>query len=386
MIKILAKEYSSAVAFLCKKLDAEMARYDVFVSRNKQSSADFLTRTIGCQALILMGNVGDYGTLFADTFRLAMFYDKFAERNVNEYCKLARIELPPQHVMDKLCIAPESFNHYASTYGYQCACFGEYKKTHVYIIPDDVRESRAVYDTYLRKDLFKNNVGINRYVYKVFGITRETVASRMAKLGKYVSHKCETEHLDTRIELSFPPQCAKTIIVDTINKFKSLFDDSLYASEEQSLGKTVVDLFTQTGKTISTAESITGGMIASSIVDVPGASSVLYEGVVCYSIKSKCNRLGINPHFIDQYGAVSQQVAQEMALGLLKNGSDVAVAITGYAGPTAEAGQPVGLCYIGVATTKGVSVYRNVFSGNRDEIRAQATNMALYLVLKTITK
>ena len=386
MIKILAKEYSQAVALVCKKLDGEVAPYDLFLSKNKRSASEFLTNSIGCRAIIMIGNVGDNSTLFADTFNLTMFYDKFAERNINEYCKLAHVELPPQHTMDKLCVAPESFNHYASSYGYQCTCYGEYKKTHVYMIADDEQECSVVYDTYLHKDLFKNIVGATSYIYKVYGLSRKAVGDRLAKLGKYVSHKCETKNSDTKIVLIFPPKCAKSIIVETLTKFKELFGDALYSSDDKSLAKTVVDLLHQLGKTVSTAESITGGMIASTLVDVPGASSVLHEGVVTYSIQSKCDRLGINPHFVDQYGAVSQQVAQEMALGLLKKGSDIAVATTGYAGPTTDSGMPVGLCYIAIATSKGVTVYRNMFSGDRNSIRVQATNMALFLVFKTITK
>ena len=386
MIKILAKEYSQAVAFLCQKFDVEVADYDLFLSKNKHSSAEFLTNSIGANALIIVGNVGDSSTLFADTFGLSMFYDKFAERNVTEYCKLAHAELPPQHTMDKLCIAPESFNHYASSYGYQCTCYGEYKKTHVYMIADDVRECEVVYDNYLYQDLFKKSVASTRFVYKVFGLSKKAVNDRLAKLGKYVSRKCETTNLDSKIVLSFPPKSSKSIIAETVEHFKQLFGDFLYASAEQSLAKTVVDVLSQIGRTVSVAESITGGLIASSIVDVAGASSVLHEGVVTYSIQSKCKRLDINPHFVDQYGVVSQQVAKEMAVGLLKQGGDIAVSTTGYAGPTSDNGQPVGLCYIAVATEKGVSVYKNVFSGDRNSIRAQAANMALYLVYKTVTK
>lgn len=386
MIKILAKEYSQAVAYLCNKLDTEVAEYDLFLSKNKHSTADFLTNAIGCRALIMLGNVGESSTLFADTFNLAMFYDKFAERNVTEYCKLARTELPPQHTMDKLCVAPESFNHYASAYGYQCTCYGEYKKTHVYMIADDVRECEVTYDNYLYRDLFKNSVGATRYTYKVFGLSNRAAKERLAKLGKYVSRKCETSNLDSKIVLSFPPKCAKSIVAETVDKFKELFGEFIYASADQSLAKTVVDLLNQLGKAISFAESITGGMATSTVVDIAGASNVLYEGVVTYSIPSKCKRLDINPHFVDEYGVVSQQVAQEMALGLRKNGSDIAVATTGFAGPTSDNGLPVGLCYIAVASEKGVSVYRNVFTGDRNAIRAQASNMALYLVYKTITK
>lgn len=386
MIKILAKNYSQAVAFLCDKFNSELVEYDVMISKSAQSSAEYLSNSIGCQAVVMIGGVGDSCTLFAGTFGLTMFYDKFVERNVTEYCKLAQTELPAQHVMDKLCIAPESFNHYASTYGYQCTCYGEYKKTHVYMIPDDMRECSTVFDNYLRKNLFKNNEKVIRYTFKVFGLSHQDVLSRLDLLGKYVSRKCETTNLDSKVILAFPPKCAKNTIDSTLNKFKEIFGDNLYATCEQSLAKTVVDLLHQLGKTISVAESITGGMITSSIVDIAGASQVLQEGAVTYSIQAKCKRLGISPHFVDEYGVVSQQVAQEMAIGLRKSGCDIALSTTGFAGPTSDDGLPVGLCYVGVASDKGVSVYKNVFSGDRNAIRAQVANMALFLVYKTIAK
>ena len=386
MIKVFARQHSHALRYLCDRLDGELAEYDLFISDNNASIAQFLRISIGCSAVVMVDSVGDSGTLFAETFGLSMFYDKFAERNVREFCKLSAKELPPQHAMDKLCVAPESFNHYASTYGYQCACYGEYKKTHVYMIPDDPRECAAIFDNYMYKDLFRNAAGAERLIYKVFGLTEKAVKERLATLGKYVSHKCETTNLDTKIVLTFPPKCTSSVIAQTAESVKKLFGDFIYATADQSLARTVVELMSGLNKTLSVAESITGGLISSSIVDVPGSSSVLYEGAVTYSIPSKCSRLGVNPHFVDEYGVVSQQVAQEMALGLIKNGSDVAVSTTGYAGPTSDAGLPVGLCYIGVATAKGVSVYRNVFGGNRNSIRAQAANMALYLVFKTLTK
>lgn len=371
---------------MCDKFNSELAEYDVFVSKSAASSVEYLRKSIGCQSIVMIGSVGDSCALFAETFGLTMFYDNFAERNVTEYCKLTKTDLPAQHVMDKLCIAPETFIHYAATYGYQCTCYGEYKKTHVYMIADDLRECSAVFDNYLSKNLFKNNEKTIRYTFKVFGLSHQDVLSRLQMLGKYVSRKCETTNLDSKISLAFPARCTKSTIESTLTKFRELFGDNLYATCEQSLAKTVVDLLHQIGKTISVAESITGGMITSSIVDIAGASSVLLEGAVTYSIQAKCNRLGINPHFVDEYGVVSQQVAQEMAVGLRKSGCDIALSTTGFAGPTADDGYPVGLCYVGVASDKGVSVYKNVFVGDRNAIRAQASNMALFLVYKTITK
>ena len=385
MIKILAKDYSQAVAYLCDKLEAELAEFDLFLSKSKASSTKFITDSIGSQALIMVGSVGDSCTMFADTFQLPMFYDSFAESKVAAYCNFTGTELPPQHVMDKLCVAPESFIHFASVYGYQCTCYGEYKKTHVYMIADDLRECSVVYDNYLCKDLFKNNISTQRYLFKVFGLSKNDVLARLDDLGKFVSRKCETFNLDTKIVLDFPPKCAKNTVTETLSRFKKLFGDHIYANADQTLAKTVVDLLSSLGKTLSVAESITGGLIASSIVDVAGASSVLHEGIVSYSNRSKSSRLNINPHFIDEHGAVSQQVALNMAQGLRQNGCDVAISTTGYAGPTADDGQ-VGLCYVGISTEKGASVFKYVFSGDRNAIRAQAANSALHLIYKTITK
>lgn len=385
MIKILAKEYSRALEYLRGKLDCEVAEYDLFLSKNKESRAEFLRNSVKDKALIILGDLGECKALFAETFGLAMFYDAFAEKNVFEYCKLAKVAVPAQHVLDKICIAPETFNHFGSAYSYQCSCFGEYNKCHVYIVPDDERECDMVYENYIYNDLFKNQAGLTKYIFKVFGLNKREVELRLKKLNRIVSHKCETLNLDTKIVLSFPPKCSKSVIGDVLTHFNDLFAERIYSNSDKSLSQTVVELLNQIAKTIATAESITGGMIASSIVGVAGASSVFYEGAVTYSIPSKCKRLSISPHFIDEYGVVSKNVAREMALGLRKGGCDIAVSTTGYAGPAVDEGYPLGLCFISIASEKGVTDCKYIFSGDRNSIRAQATNAALFHICKTIT-
>ena len=388
MIKILAKEYSQAVRFLCEKFDLELAKYDLTISRAKPTISKTITDAVkgNDTALIVVGNIGDSCADFAETLSLVLFYDKFAESNILKYCTYAKVDVPPQYVMDKLCLIPETFNHFAPVYGYQCACYGEYNKKQIYFIPDDVRECSVLYDNYISKNLFKGQENNNKFVFKIFGLSQRDVEARLEKINRNVSKKCETVNLDTKLVVTFAPKTSKGLINDTVETIKELFRDNIYAFSDVSLAKALVDVLKKVGQTISTAESMTGGMIASSVVDVAGASSVLYEGVVTYSIASKCKRLGINPHYIDEYGVISQQVAHAMAVGLRKNGSGVAVSVTGNAGPTSEDGQPVGLCYIGIATERGVAVYRNVFAGERNSIRSQATNMALYLTLKALTK
>lgn len=388
MIKLLAKSYSQAVNYLCDKFDLELAKYDLVLTKSRATISKTIIDTVSgdASALIVVGNVGDSCADFSEALSLAMFYDKFAESNIIKYCTYAKVDVPPQYVMDKLCLMPETFNHFAPAYGYQCACYGEYNKKQVFFVPDDLRECSVVYDNYISKNLFKGQQNSLKYVFKIFGLSQRDVELRLEKLNKNVSRMCETVNLDTKLVITFAPKTSKGLVNDTLDSVKRLFGENIYATKDISLAKAVVDVCKSVGLTVSTAESMTGGLIASSIVDVAGASSVLCEGVVTYSIASKCKRLDINPHFVDEYGVISQQVAQAMAIGLRKNGSGVAVSVTGNAGPTSEDGQPVGLCYIGIATERNVAVYRNMFLGDRNSIRMQAANMALYLTLKTLTK
>lgn len=137
---------------------------------------------------------------------------------------------------------------------------------------------------------------------------------------------------------------------------------------------------------IATAESCTGGLIAASIVDVSGASEVFEEGYITYSDFVKVKNLGVSPETIKSYTVVSCPVAEEMAEGAAKKSrADVAVSVTGYAGPgAAEDGTPAGTVYIGVYYRNHVQGYHFRFEGDRNEVRRQAAREALSLALDTI--
>lgn len=128
MIRILAKEYSQAVSLVASKLDKELAQYDVYVTQSMKALIGMLVSSVNSDALILIGDTGRWCTLFADAFGLALVYDKFAEKNAKEFCKLSNTPLPAQYVLDKYCTLPETFIHYASVFSFQCGCSGEYAK------------------------------------------------------------------------------------------------------------------------------------------------------------------------------------------------------------------------------------------------------------------
>ena len=138
--------------------------------------------------------------------------------------------------------------------------------------------------------------------------------------------------------------------------------------------------------TVTTAESCTGGMIASRIVNVSGASEVFMEGYITYASASKEKILGVRHDTIERFGVVSAETAKEMADGARRVAeADFALSVTGIAGPSGGTiDKPVGLVYIGCSSKKDTRVIRNVFDGDRDAVREQAVVHALALLKEAL--
>ncbi len=137
---------------------------------------------------------------------------------------------------------------------------------------------------------------------------------------------------------------------------------------------------------LTTVESCTGGMIASRIVNVAGASTVFEQGFVTYSESAKVSLVGVKADTIDKYNVVSHEVAYEMAEGGAHTaGADMALSVTGIAGPDGGSEErPVGLCYIGCYYNDNTQVEKHIFTGDRLEIRKKAANAALMLGINCI--
>lgn len=148
---------------------------------------------------------------------------------------------------------------------------------------------------------------------------------------------------------------------------------------EKTIEEKIVEILLSTHSTVSTAESCTGGMIASALINVSGVSAAYMEGYVTYANSAKRKLLGVCKETLEQYGAVSEQTAREMAFGCAQSaGSDYSIVSTGIAGPDGGTPEkPVGLVYIGCCAKGKIYVEKCNFSGNRLEIRQAATKAAL---------
>jgi PncC family amidohydrolase len=148
----------------------------------------------------------------------------------------------------------------------------------------------------------------------------------------------------------------------------------------------LVEMLYERELTISTAESCTGGMISATLVDVPGVSNILNEAYVTYSDEAKHRLLGVSEKSLEKYGAVSEQVAREMVIGVAeKASSNCAISVTGIAGPdggTVE--KPVGTVYAGFYFDGEVEVIRYNFTGDRKSIRKQTVGAVVDKMIKMI--
>jgi len=179
---------------------------------------------------------------------------------------------------------------------------------------------------------------------------------------------------------------AKALLEPTLAIIRQRMGDRIVSEDGRSLWQTVGALLIEKNRTLALAESCTGGMLAAGLTDLPGISAVFDRSYVTYSYNAKEQDLGVPRDVIESHGAVSEETARAMAVGLRsRTGADLCLSITGIAGPGGDTpDKPVGLVYIGLATAEGVTVVRNQFHGNRQRVRTATCQKALDMLRRTM--
>lgn len=261
------------------------------------------------------------------------------------------------------------------------------------ILPGPPKELKPMFEESVRPYLERrtDSILVSKMV-KILGIGESSVAEEIKDLIENQTNPTIAPYAkEVGVALRLTAKAkneeeALDLIKPVEDEIKRRLGNNVYATEDISIEEVVAKLLIEKNLTISTAESCTGGMIASTLINYPGISQVFLEGAVTYSNEAKHNRLGVKNDTLDKYGAVSEETAIEMAVGIAKTaGTNVSIVTTGIAGPgggTEE--KPVGLVYIGVYVNGEVKVQRCIFKGNRERIRLQATIKGLDMLRRIL--
>lgn len=179
---------------------------------------------------------------------------------------------------------------------------------------------------------------------------------------------------------------AQLMIAKLEKDIRARVGEYIYATDDEDMEEVVANLLKDNCLTITCAESCTGGMLASRLTSISGSSAYIKGSMVTYSNDMKVKLLGVDEDILNIKGAVSPEVAKQMAEGIRKIiGSDIGIGITGIAGPTGGTDKkPVGLVYIAITGKYGTIVKENVFSGDRKRIRYRSTQQALEMIRQYI--
>lgn len=245
-------------------------------------------------------------------------------------------------------------------------------------------------EPYLRD---KSGAVLRSRVLRIFGIGESAAAERISGLIKSqtnptIAPYAKEGEVTFRITaMAGTAEEAEELLKPTVGQIYREFGDLIYAEGDgATMAETVVKLLREKNKTLATAESCTGGMIGRAITDIPGASEVYGFGFITYANEAKEQILGVRRETLEAHGAVSPETAAEMAAGAKRvSGADIAVAVTGIAGPgggTPE--KPVGLVYVGLASERGVRTVKLNLSGDRRRVRLRTVLNALDAVRREL--
>ena len=262
----------------------------------------------------------------------------------------------------------------------------------VILLPGPPREAEPMVREQVKPFLQRKTHGVIRtHTVRTMGIGESAMASRVADLlegsNPTVAPYAKTGESLLRVAAYADTEAqAEQMMQPVLEEIRRRLGEYIYGVDVDSIEQVVVQTLRDKGLHVATAESCTAGLIAKRLTDIPGASAVFDCGVVTYSNECKQKLIGVSEDTLRQHGAVSAETAEEMACGVLRlSGADIAVAVTGVAGPGCSERKPAGLIFLGVADRNGVRTVRlETGRDDRDYNRYVTASRALHLVLTRI--
>jgi nicotinamide-nucleotide amidase len=305
--------------------------------------------------------------------------------------KFARRKIEMNDLQRPQAMVPDGGTYFENHNGTAPGLTVENEKTVAVLLPGPPRELRPMWDNQVLpwlREKFADRLGpVHEVTLRVLGIgetkVQLLVEDEVKALGPIeVGYCARSGEVDLRL---IAPD--ESLLAKAAGIARSKLGDAIYAEGQETLDQVVVRLARAASKTVATAESCTGGLVASRITNVSGSSEMFRYGWVTYANEAKTSQLGVQAEVLEKHGAVSAEVAQAMAEGALRaSGADIAVAVTGIAGPTGgTAEKPVGLVYFGLAKKDGSAhVVQKNLSQVRETFKYMASQIALDLVRRSL--
>ena len=271
---------------------------------------------------------------------------------------------------------------------------GELEGKTAIMLPGPPREMKPMFEQQVKPYLLKDSdTRLVSHTMHFFGIGESMLEDRLRSLmekslNPTVAPYAKTGEVQLRVTARVKNgEDPNALLEPVMEQIRQTVGEFLYGVDVGDLQTAVVRLLTEKGLKVAVAESCTGGYLAKRITDVSGSSKVFECGVCSYSNRIKHQLLGVSEQTLEEYGAISEQTAAQMASGVRKlSEADIGISVTGNAGPTADEGKEVGLVYIGVDSPKLTKVFtlhvNRKDQDARETIRYLASSHALSLILK----
>lgn len=340
---------------LLAQLDEAAKRSDIIIlSGGLGPTPDDLTKEVCCEF-----------------FGKEMFLHEPTVEKIKEYFSSKGIEMAQNNL--KQAMLPKDCVIFPNDNGTAPGMAIEKDGVHILVLPGPPRELKPMFQNcavpYLMQ--FSDRIIVSHNI-RTFGIGESSMAERVndlfdAQNPTVAPYAKDGEALLRVTAMAKTKEDAESLCEPIIEEIKKRLDAYVYGVDYNCIEEAVVGMLKEHHLKVATAESCTGGLIAKRITDVPGASEVFECGIISYANGIKHKVLGVNEDDLNKYGAVSEPVAKQMAQGALKvSGADIAVSVTGIAGPDSDStGKPVGLVYIGLADKENVWV-REIRTSRRD--------------------
>ena len=322
-----------------------------------------------------------------------VFHEPSAQRIRNYFARTGR---PMTENNLQQAMLPEGCTVLVNDWGTAPGCAFQAEGCHVIIIPVPTTEFRPIFQHRVVPYLQDLSEGvIASHTLKLFGIGESQMEAQLrdemnAMSNPTLAPYAKEGECELRVTAKAPTmEQAQALLLPKVEELKARFGTRVYGVDVSSLEEVVEDLLREKGLTLGCAESITGGLMAKRLTDIPGSSQVFRGGVVSYTNEVKAGVLGVPQHLLDQFGAVSPEVARAMADGARRLlGCDISLSATGVAGPGKdEWDHEVGTAFVAISTAEGAHV-RALNLGSRPvraRLRTQTAHHAFDLARRYLS-